>query len=141
MFDSSIKKKRKEALITRMLTPLLQAEFRETAILRNFFVQKIELSKEEGLCNIFIFGSGSLEERSAAMRQIILLAPSTRRALAQILKSRYTPEIRFLFDDGHEKIDRLNDVLLKVHLELKEQGVLPDDEASEENFFSDSEQK
>lgn len=119
MFDAKVKKLKKESTINKILKPLLQESFKENIVLKQFFIDKIELSKESGLCNIFLFGGRTKEEQEMAIQEVKMLGPSTRAALARILKSRYTPEIRFLFNHNHDKIAKLDAALLQVNKELK----------------------
>lgn len=117
--SSDVKKKRREANISRTLTPLLQSSFKEQPSLKNLFISRIELSKDGGLCTIFLAHFSTQDSEKPDLETLKLFAPSTRQALAQVMEGRYTPEIKFAYDIHLDKVRILNDVLEKVSLDLK----------------------
>lgn len=119
--NSCIKKRRRESAILRGLTPVLHEVFRDYSELSSFYISKVELSAEGGLCNIFLACfEDNVESIKVGMRIVKALAPPTRSALANLLKSNYTPEVCFRYDFNQEKVRSLNTVLEKISAEMKE---------------------
>ncbi len=116
---SDIKKKQRESLIQKLLVPVLLETFRDEPELKFFSVSKIELSKDGGLCNIFLMTSFAPEKIEEAMFKVARYTIATRKALARVMQSRYVPEVRFQYDHSLEKMNQLNDILLRVGQELR----------------------
>ena len=119
MFRSDVKKRQKESLIARTLTPILHETFRDNPLLTRFSVSRVELSRDGGLCTVFIQSLASAAEVEIGMQEIKLFAPATRKALASVLQTKFVPELRFAYDEHIEKINRLNEVLERVSYSLK----------------------
>ena len=51
---------------------------------------------------------------SELLPELKFYKPSMRKALAGIIQKRYTPDIKFLFDENREKVDHVNTLLDKV---------------------------
>lgn len=114
-----LKKKRRESLLLRELTPILQDIFRDESSLNAVFVTKIELSKNSGSCHVFV----ACMDRSKNVEEIIeilkLYAPSLRSAVSKILQGSYTPKVIFMHDKGKDKERDLDDVFHSLNLESK----------------------
>jgi len=128
--NGEIKRRQRESAILRGLAPVLQRVFNENQATASFFVSKIELSSDGGLCYIYVANSdGNADSIKAGIKEIKLFAPSTRAALAKILDGRYVPEVLFTFDKQIDKQRELNIVLSKISDEIrKENAVASQDE-------------
>ncbi|MCK4499006.1 ribosome-binding factor A [Candidatus Babeliales bacterium] len=114
---SSIKRAQRQSYILRELTPILQELFANDQALSKLFVTRLELSPDGSLCHIFFStfsGVNPKEEYTKASSTLILYKPSVRKALSNILPSRYTPDIRFHYDAGKEKERYLNTLFEKI---------------------------
>ncbi len=121
--NNVVKRKRKEAMIARNLAPLLQNIFKEQESLKDLFISRIELSKDGGLCIIYLSSFSNSDKSKPDIDTLKLFAPSTRKALANIVEGRYTPEIKFEYDQHLEKVRVLNEVLERVSSDLKKQDL------------------
>jgi ribosome-binding factor A len=127
--SSDIKRRQRESAILRGLSPVLQNIFIDSEAMQSFFVSRVELSSDGGLCNVIIASStNDIDVIKAGMREIKLFAPSSRAALAKILNGRYVPELLFIFDKQMDKQRQLNLVLSKISNEIRSE------EAVEENI-------
>ncbi len=130
--NKNIKQKQRESLILREISPLLMELFKDYPELANFLVTKVELSKDGGLCSIFVYDCVTPNNQKG-FSSIKLFAPSTRKALAQVLQARYVPELRFIYDASINKILDLNQALCKISQELKDNDEGSCDNDSEES--------
>lgn len=125
MFRSSkgaIKREQKKSLFFRELSVFVQKISETEKSVANVFISRVDLSDDCGILYIFFT---SLQEPSQkyfdeALDFLKLYKPSMRKALAQTLQGRYTPELVFMFDDKFEKVRRVNELLDKVHEDLEE---------------------
>lgn len=82
----------------------------EDSRLQQLFVSRIELSADKSTCNVFFYTEQGDALFQELMPILILYKPSLRKALAQSIQSRYTPNIAFKYDAQLEKqlhIERL----------------------------------
>lgn len=77
-------------------------------------VSRVKLSDDKGVCIIFFYTTGGLEEFKQKLKILLLYKGSLRRALARSIASRYTPELVFKFDDQYEKQQRIENLLEQV---------------------------
>ena len=124
MFRSSkgeIKQEKKKSLFFRELSVFIQKIAETEKSVADVFISRVELSDDSGILYIFF---SSLKEPAEdfyreALEVLKLYKPSMRKALAQILQGRYTPELVFMYDDKFEKVRRVNELLDKVHEDLE----------------------
>ena len=61
------------------------------------------------------------EERyRQAKKALSLYKPSIRKALSEILHSRYTPHVRFCYDSGHEKSRKIHQLFEQIAQEQRD---------------------
>lgn len=82
--------------------------------LEGIFVNRVKLSDDKGVCIVFFYTPGGLSEFKEKLPFILLYKSSLRKALAQSIDSRYTPELIFKFDDQFEQQQRLENILEKI---------------------------
>lgn len=114
MSVSSIKKSQKESLLFRSISELFRETTLEDKNLESLMVSRVKLSDDKGVCIIFFYTTGGLEEFKQKLKILLLYKGSLRRALARSIASRYTPELVFKFDDQYEKQQRIENLLEQV---------------------------
>lgn len=105
-----IKHAQKETFIRREMTTAFCSIAAEAKVLQGIYISRVVLSAKRGGVVIFFHGT-TLEDFRVKLGTLILYKPSLRTALAHAMKSRYTPEIVFKFDELYEKQYRLEQLL------------------------------
>ncbi len=111
---SEVKRSQKESLLFKEISKLYSQTTREDSRLNGVFITRVGLSKDKGHCSVYFYSPDGLEHFEKVLETLILYKPSLRKALASEIKSRYTPEIVFKFDDTFEKLQRIESLLDKV---------------------------
>lgn len=114
MSVSSIKKSQKESLIFRAIANLFAAQALDDPRLGGVAVNRVKLSDDKGVATVYFYTAGGLAEFKEKLPFILLYKSSLRRALAQEINARYTPELVFKFDDQFEKQQRIEGILEKI---------------------------
>ncbi|MFC1854734.1 ribosome-binding factor A [Candidatus Dependentiae bacterium] len=110
----NIKRAQKQSYILHEITPLLSELLSNDNALSKLFVSKVELSPDGGMCHIFFSTFSSKEDYTNASEALMLYKPSVRKALATILNSKYTPDVRFHYDAGKDKERHMNKIFEKI---------------------------
>ena len=114
---SNVKRAQKESVLFREISQLfLQASLDDPA-LRNFSINRVQLSPDKGTCTVFFY-SPQGEDYFRKMQHILNdYKPSLRKALASSLQARYTPQLVFTFDALFEKQQRIEQLIEQVKTE------------------------
>jgi len=121
-----VKKEKKKALYLREIAPLVQEISLQEPEVAKYYVSRVDLSADTGICYVFFssFQQGVEQEQEKDFKKALdilkLYKPSMRKALAQSINARYTPELIFAYDVHKEKERRINDLLDRVQQELSE---------------------
>lgn len=115
-----IRKSKRESLIMREMASLFIHIINDDARLQGLFVNRVALSPEQGMCAIMFYVQGGKKVFDEKLEFLKLYKPSVRKAIANILQSRYTPEIVFKFDEQFEKQLNMDQLFNK----LKDEGQL-----------------
>jgi ribosome-binding factor A len=107
----SIKNAKKESLIFREVSSLFLNLILDQPQLSDMTINRIELSRDGGICFIFFYTAQGEEAFFEKLPLLILYKPSLRKALAQKIVSRYTPDLVFRFDNTLEKRHRIESLL------------------------------
>ncbi len=108
---SHIKRSQKESLLLRELSKMLLQLSLDDSELNGLFINRVELSKNKGICIIYFYDPNGLEVFEKKKRRLILYKPSLRKGIASTLDGRYTPELKFAFDHQFEKQQRIENIL------------------------------
>lgn len=103
----SIKRAQKESLFFREISKLFMQVSMDDPNLADVFVNRVQLSPDKGVCNVFFYTSKGEEHFNKLLHTLKLYKPSLRKALASSIKSRYTPDLIFQFDKQFEKQSRI----------------------------------
>lgn len=124
---ADVKRERKKSMYLRELSVFIDAIAEEQPAVREVYLSRLELSADGGICYLYFAAiapaenqpAAALERFEEALEVLKLYRPSLRKALAQVIQARYTPDLMFLFDEKREKIDRINELLDQVQQELE----------------------
>ena len=86
----------------------------EDSRLHQITVNRVELSADKGLCYIFFYSPQGESIYLELLPILMKYKPTLRKALAQDLQSRYTPNLAFEYDCQLEKQVRIERLLDKV---------------------------
>jgi ribosome-binding factor A len=114
-----IKHAQRESFLLKELSELFLHISLNDLLLQNFYITRVELSPDRGHCTVFFHtpeGFSAFEEK---LSSLILYKPSLRTALSKALHSRYTPELRFAYDEGIDKQNKIEDLFRKLEEEGK----------------------
>lgn len=114
MSVSSIKKSQKESLLFRAIAQLFSQTMLDDKKLQGLFINRVKLSDDKSVCTVYFYTTAGFADFKEKLQTLILYKPSMRHALAKTIKSRYTPELVFKFDDQFEKQQRIEGLLEKV---------------------------
>lgn len=127
---SDIKRSRKEALFFKTISSLFMKIGLDDPALRDLFINKVQLSPSGASCTVYFYipgGQQAFDEKLAIMK---LYKPSLRKAIADLIPGRYTPELIFKYDHSYEKQRKIEALL----------DSLPEQKTSDESDGSDGEE-
>lgn len=96
------------------MSTLLTEAAREVPAFANFFVNRVELSPGKSLCRVYLYSPEGEEHFKAVLPDMKLYKPSLRKALAEAMAARYTPDIMFVFDAQLNKVMRIEQLLESI---------------------------
>ena len=118
--NKNVRKSQKEAFFLQEIAQLFLQLSIDEKTLQDLYVTRVELSPDGGVCSVFFHtpaGVSSFEERK---KHLILYKPSMRSSIAKVSHSRYAPDLKFVYDEGLDKQQKMEDLFQK----LKEEGKL-----------------
>jgi len=117
MKNSISKEKRraqKESVLRKELSKLfLEIKLNDPSF-EGIFINKVRLSPDKSSLHVFFYTDLGEKHFNEKLKLLILYKPSIRKALAQLIASRYTPEIIFKFDKTFEKQCKIETLLDKI---------------------------
>lgn len=111
---SHIKRSQKESVLLRELSKMLHQISLDDPELSGLFINRVELSKNKGVCIIYFYDQNGIESFNQKKNRLVLYKPSMRKGVATALDGRYTPELKFAFDEQFEKQQRIENILETV---------------------------
>jgi ribosome-binding factor A len=85
--------------------------------LAHVVVTRVEMPDDLQLATAYIrleIGGDNLDARKDALRALVSANGRLRRAMASGLKLRYTPELRFFYDDAPDALTRVEELLHEI---------------------------
>ena len=107
---SKIKHAQKTSYYLREISDLFLKISLDEVALQELYVTRVELSSDKSFCTVFFHTPSGKEGFEKAKPLFILYKPSVRSALAKSSHSRYTPDLRFMYDAGIDHQNRLEDI-------------------------------
>lgn len=117
--QQDVKHAQREAFLYREIASLLSRLMANEPQLSGMFINRISLSPDRGLCTVYFYAPAGRDAFKKQLPTLILYKPSLRDAIAKALQSRYTPEIRFAYDDLYDKQRRVEDLIEQLKTEGK----------------------
>ncbi len=114
---SEIKHAQKESNLFHKIAQFFIQIKQDEPELANLSITRVKLSPDKGTCFVFFAAIGGLKEYEAKRKTLVLYKTSLRKALAQVIPGRYTPSLRFTYDELLEKQLRVDNLLEKLKKE------------------------
>lgn len=108
---SDIKKAQKEKLLFKEISQYFLQITLEDTRLKNLWINKVSLSADKGICYVFFFSPQGITYFEEMLEILKLYKPSLRKAIADTIRSRYTPEVIFKYDNQYEKVEKINTLI------------------------------
>lgn len=115
---SEIKHAQKESNLFHKIAQFFLQIKQDDPELQNLSITRVKLTPDKGTCIVFFAAPGGLKEYEAKRPALVLYKTSLRKALAQVIPGRYTPNLKFTYDEQVEKQRRVDALLEK----LRKQG-------------------
>jgi ribosome-binding factor A len=122
MLSPSLRQKKraqKEKLLLREISNLFLQAATDDSELHGMFINRVELSEDKSVCTVYFYTDQGKQFFDEKCKRLKLYKPSFRKALADRLKFRYTPDLRFAFDIQYEKQISIEKLLDKIGKESK----------------------
>ncbi len=114
---SEIKHAQKESNLHHKISQFFLQIKQDDPNLENLSISRVALSPDKGTCTVFFYCSGGLKEYEASRPTLVLYKHSLRKALAESIPGRYTPNIKFMYDQQQEKRRRVDEILANLKKE------------------------
>ncbi len=83
-------------------------------------ITRVEMTDDLQLARIYVrreLGISDESERRALLRGLASASGKLRRDVGQALSLRYSPELKFFYDEGLDAINRVEELLKEIHAE------------------------
>ena len=114
---SEIKHAQKESNLFHKIAQFFLQIKQDEPKLEGLSIARVSLSPDKGTCTVLFYCAGGLKEYEAKRPTLVLYKHSMRKALAEAIPGRYTPNIKFSYDIHHEKQRRVDELLDKIKKE------------------------
>lgn len=128
------KRAKRESLIRKELSKLFLDIKQSDRNLDDLYITNVELSSNKSSAHVLFFSEKGEEFFNEKLNFIILYKPSVRKALSQILNSRYTPNIIFQYDKTLEKQAKIESLLDKVKSDPDYKAEISTENSDQENY-------
>lgn len=108
---ADIKRAQKESLLLRELSTYFLRITNDDDRIKDIAINRVKLSKDKSCCTLFFYTTLGEAHFQEVMPYLILYKPSMRKALAQSINARYTPQLIFKYDDPYEKHLKIEELL------------------------------
>lgn len=110
----NIKRAQKESVLMRLIAEVFLRAAIDNPEISGLVVNRVALSPDKGICYVYFYSPEGKEYFDKRFEDLKLYKPSVRKAIADGVRSRYTPDIVFRYDEQLElqhKIENLIDTL------------------------------
>jgi ribosome-binding factor A len=114
---SQIKREQKKSNYLRKISSLIQSLALDEPSVAKVFITRVELSADGGICYVYFSTYDSPEAFDVALETLKLYKPSMRSSLAKQLKTRYVPDLVFMYDKARDKQRRIDLILSQISSE------------------------
>jgi ribosome-binding factor A len=112
-----VRRARKESLIYRELSTFFMQITQNDAAFSGLFINAVKFSPDRSSCNIFFAATGGEEDFKERLPKLILYKPALRKAIAQSIQARYTPQLVFKYDTQFEKQNKIDTLFEQLKVE------------------------
>ncbi len=116
---SEIKHAQKESNLFHKIAQFFLQIKQDEPELQGLSVSRVALSQDKGTCIVYFSTPGGLEEYEKKRPILVLYKASLRKSLSQVIPGRYTPSLRFSYDQRLEKQRRVDNLLDRLKKEGK----------------------
>ncbi|HEY0840832.1 MAG TPA: 30S ribosome-binding factor RbfA [Vulgatibacter sp.] len=109
-------------LIQQELGRLFAKGFRDPRIGEMVTITGVKVPPDLKQATVYYSTMGTAEERKETAKGLAAAAGYMRREIGQAIGLRYTPELRFVFDEAIERGDRIERLLKEALAPTKENG-------------------
>lgn len=114
-----VKHAQRESFLLRELSELFLRVALNDPLLQDYYITHVKLSPNRGHCEIFFHTPRGFQVFKEHLSALILYKPSLRSALSKALQTRYTPDLTFMYDEGIDKQNKMEDLFRKLEEEGK----------------------
>ena len=119
--DRNIKRAQKESVLFREISNLFLKTALDDKRLDGLVVNRVKLSSDKSCCTVYFYCSQGQEYFMENIFDLLkCYKPSLRKAIAQSVSGKYTPNLVFKYDIEHEEQSKVNTLIDR----LKEEGKL-----------------
>lgn len=140
---TSLKVERLQAKIRRTLATLIAQELRDPR-LRMTTITGVKLSADLSKAIVYVSCIGNENQQKTLLKGLESARGHLRSNLARTLRTRTTPDLKFIYDDGIERSIELGEIINKAvaedHEAQRARGELTEDELPSESLESTTEQ-
>ncbi len=115
-----IKHAQKESLLLHQIAQFFIQIVQDEPTLQGLSITRVRLSPDKGMCTVLFHAQQGKQEFEQKRPTLVLYKASMRKALSQTIRGRYTPNLRFVYDEKLDKQRRVDDLIEK----LKQEGKL-----------------
>lgn len=108
------KREQKTSLFLHEISSLIQQLSLDEPELSKVFVTRVKLSNDYKICYVYFSTYTDKQVFDNALEILKLYKPSLRKILANRIVSRYSSDLRFLYDETKDKERKINQLLDKV---------------------------
>ena len=117
--QSDVRRARKESLLYREVSTYFMQISQNDPSFSGLFINAVKFSPDKSSCNIFFAATGGEEDFKSRLPKLILYKPAIRKAIAQTLQARYTPQLIFKYDEQFEKQNKIDTLFEQLKVEGK----------------------
>lgn len=111
------KKAQKERLLFREISKLFLQASSDDPELHGLTIHRVQLSEDKSTCIVYFYSEEGKKIFDEKLDRLKLYKPSLRKTLADRLKFRYMPDLRFKFDEQYEKQKSIENLLDRLKKE------------------------
>jgi len=112
--SSETRRAQKESLLRKELSKIFLDVKLNDPSFESIFINRVRLSPDKGTVHVFFYTDKGEQFFKEKFPLLVLYKPSIRKALSQLVSSRYTPQIIFKFDKAFEKQRGIEQLLDKI---------------------------
>lgn len=110
----AIKQSQRETQLLREISQLLLETALDDSRLTGVFINRVKLSPDSGICTVYFYSRNGEEHFNQVLDILKLYRPSLRKALAERINRRYTPDLIFKYDTQFDKQQKLEELFEKI---------------------------